>query len=82
MNWQDKIRQIDLNQAREIASRHGHYALISKALDIPIYRLKELRYRNYIIKNKEHRELAINFSLAIEEGIFEYRKREIEKNRF
>lgn len=73
MVWYEKLKDIDLRRVKEVAAELGKNSLIAKELDIPYYRLIEIRYRSYLIASPEYRSLVIKIAKAIEDGVCQYR---------
>lgn len=79
MKWHKKLKDIDLVEVKNIAAKYGKDKLIAEKLGITINQLNQLRYKNKAIVHSEYRKLAIAFAIAIEEGVFEYKKKKLKQ---
>lgn len=80
MKFENKLKELDINEVKKISAKYGKNKLIAEKLGISVGQLKYLRYNHKMIVHKEYRELAVKLSIAIEEGILQYKKNNLKKN--
>ena len=74
MIWYEKLKTFDFDYVKNIAYRCRTNKKIATELNITLGQLIYIRYNNYLINDKAVREKAVQFALAIEEGILQYKK--------
>ena len=74
MIWYEKLKTFDFNHVKNIAYKCRTNKKIATELNITLGQLIYIRYNNYLISDKGIREKAVQFALAVEEGISQYKK--------
>lgn len=74
MIWNEKLEAFDFDDVKNIAYRCRTNKKIADELNITLGQLIYIRYNNYLINDKAVREKAVQFALAVEDGISQYKK--------
>ena len=74
MIWNEKLEAFDFDYVKNTAYRCRTNKKIAEELNITLGQLIYIRYNNYLINDKAIREKAVQFALAVEEGISQYKK--------
>ena len=80
MIWYEKLKTFDLNDVKNTAYRCRTNKKIAEELNITLGQLIYIRYNNYLINDKAVREKAVQFALAVEEGILQYKKDKLKED--